>query len=65
MGIGAVESEIGGRPEVGAEEIGIGDDACENDWDCRGARESRESGALESERGKGVGDGIHRGEVIS
>lgn len=65
MKVGAVESEIGGWAEVSAQEIGVGDDACEDDGDCGGAGEAREGGALKSEGGQGVGEGIHRGEVIS
>lgn len=63
--ISAIESEIGGRTEVGAEEVGVGDDACEDDCDCRRAGEARESGALESERGQDVGEGIHATQLIS
>ena len=65
MKVGAIESEIGGGAEVGADKVSIGDHAREDDSECSGAREARESGALESERGEGVGEGIHRGEVIS
>lgn len=65
MEIGAIEREISRGAEVGAQEIGVGDNACE-DYSHRGSTgETREGGALESERGKGVGEGIHRGEVIS
>ena len=50
MEIGTIESEIGGRAEVSAEEVGVGDDACEDDRDCGGTRETRESGTLQSKR---------------
>ena len=61
--VGAVESQISGRAEVRAEEVGVGDDAGENDRDCGGAREARKGGALESERREGVGEGIHGREL--
>src|SRR5690348_5339504 len=62
--IGAVESEIGGGAEVGADEVGIGDHACEDDSECGGAGEAREGGTLEGVGGQGVGEGIH-GEKLS
>ena len=63
--VGASESEIGGGAEVGAKEVGVGDCPREDDRDRGGAGKAREGGALESKRGQGVGEGIHRGEVIS
>jgi len=65
MKIGAIESEIGGGAEVSAEEVGVADCASEDDGERGGAGEAREGGALERIRGEGVGEGIHRGEVIS
>lgn len=59
MKISAVEREIGGRAEVGAEEVGVGNGACEEDGDSGRPGEAREGGALECERGQGVGEGIH------
>ena len=47
--IGAVERKIGGRTEVGAEAIDIGNHACEDDGDGSGAGETREGGALHGE----------------
>ena len=46
--IGAIESEIGGRAKVGAEKVGIGDHACEDDSECGSAGEAREGGTLKS-----------------
>ena len=59
MKVRAIESKIGGRAEVGAEEVGVGDDAGENDRDCRGSGEAREGGALKGEGRQGVGEGVH------
>ena len=63
--VSAIEREIGGRTEVGAEEVGVGDDAAYDDRDGGSAGEAREGGALQSERSKSVGEGVHRGKVIS
>jgi hypothetical protein len=57
--IGAIKSEVGGRAEVGAEEVGVGDDTTDDDRDCGGTREAREGGALKSVRGQCVREGIH------
>ena len=65
MKVGAIESEIGRRAEVRAEEIGVGEDAGEDNREYGGAVEARESGALQGIRGQGVGEGIHTAEVIS
>src|SRR5207245_5327648 len=56
---GAIESEIGGRAKVGAQQDkdskGAGDDDGERD----GTGDERDGGALEGIRGQGMGDGIH------
>lgn len=57
--VSAIESEIGGRTEVSAEEVGVGNHPRKDDCDGRGAREARESGALQRIRGQGVSEGIH------
>jgi hypothetical protein len=62
---GAVESEVSRGAEVSAEEVSVGEGAAADDSECGGAGEARESGALKRQRGKGVSEGIHRGEVIS
>jgi hypothetical protein len=48
--VGAIEREVGGRAEVGAEEVAVGDDSREDDRDCRRSGEPREGGALKSIR---------------
>jgi len=63
--ISAIESEIGGGAEVSAQEVSVGDCAGEGDGERGGSGEAGEGGALKSKRGQGVGEGIHRGEVIS
>ena len=60
----AIESEIGGRAEVGADEVSIGDHSRENDSQGGGAGDAREGGALKRVGGEGVGQGIHRREPI-
>ena len=47
--VSAIESEVGGRTEVGAEEVGVGNGSGEDDCDCCGTREPREGGALKCE----------------
>jgi len=44
--VGAIESEIGGGAEVGAEEVRVSNHAGENDRDCGRAGNAREGGAL-------------------
>jgi len=58
--VGAIEIEIGGRAEVRAEEVGVGNHAGENDGDGGSAGDAREYGALKGVRGQGVGEGVHR-----
>ena len=65
MKVGAIESEIGGRTEVCAEEVSIGNHAGENDGSRGSAGDARECGALQRVGSQGVGEGIHTGEVIS
>ena len=65
MEVFVMHGKIGGRTEVRAEEVDVGDRAGENDGQSGGAGEAREDGALHSVRGQGVGEWIHRGEVIS
>lgn len=63
--VSAIEAEISGRAEVDAEEVYVGNHAGEDDGNRRSAGDAGEAGALKRVRSEGVGEGIHRGEVIS
>ena len=59
MEIRAIESQMGGRAEVRAEEVEVGDSACDEHGESGGAGEAREGGALEGVGGEGVGERVH------
>ena len=65
MKISAMEGEVGGRTEVDAKKVHVGNHARQDDRDHRATRDARAGGALNGIRGQGVGKGVHTGEVIS
>src|SRR6516164_7265012 len=65
MKISAMEGEVGGRAEVAAKKVYVGNHAGQDDRDCGATGGAREGSALNRIRGQGVGERVHTGEVIS
>ena len=64
MKIGAVKREKGGRAEIRAQQIDVGDRSCDEHGNCGVARKAGKSGAFEGIGGQGVSERIHE-RVIS
>ncbi len=56
---GAIEGEISGWAEVGAQQIEVSEGSSDDDGERDGMSDAREGGALEDVGGQRVGDGIH------
>ena len=65
MKISAMEGEVGGRAQVAAKKVYVGNHAGQDDRDCGATGGAREGSALNRIRGQGVGERVHTGEVIS
>ena len=57
--VGAIESEVGGGAEVGAQQIEVSEGSGDDDGKRNGTGDAWEGGALQDVGGQGVGDGVH------